>query len=127
MTKQTAACLLVISANAEAARYRLDAVDDFVVFFVLDETGLHVDDTMAATCVKTADQAAVRYTNRNLRFVTIAPGFSHSERRQHGNGMVICRAVVQILVPLLGDPQLPDPLQRVHNMLSFPCKLTLIA
>ncbi|MNN52938.1 hypothetical protein D3C81_1676690 [compost metagenome] len=55
VTKQATACLLVIGTDAEAACYRLDAVHDLVVFFVLDETGLHVDDTMAAACIKSAN------------------------------------------------------------------------
>ncbi|GJM73391.1 hypothetical protein HMSSN036_56070 [Paenibacillus macerans] len=56
--------------------------------FVLNQTRFHIDDAVAAPCVKAADQAAFGDADRDLSLVAVAPRLVHAKRRADDDALL---------------------------------------
>lgn len=75
----------VVRFDAVFAADLFNRLNDAVVFRLLDQAFVHVDDLMAALLVEACDQAAFSFADRNLRFVSVVPRVFHAEGRVDGD------------------------------------------
>ncbi|MNW51460.1 hypothetical protein D3C74_289450 [compost metagenome] len=156
MAQQPASGFFIICTDAEHSANLFHTCDNFVIAFILNETGIHIHNAMAATCIEAADKPAFGDTNRHLGFVAISPRLTHTECRRHDYamytryavgifirihgrissrdciGLTICirrssQNLCSMLTGLHSHTQLPDTLQHIHDMLAFPAELRFVA